>query len=199
MARKRRRFTPEFKARVALEALRERDSVQAIAARHELHPTSPNTWPPASRRATPRGRRLGTRPMNELTRCPKCESDHTVQTLLEGASHVHHVFPRNYLKNHGLPRSRYNQIANYVVMQGEINIAIGDNPPAAYFSALWRQSENGEPRYGGITDADDLRANFQAHCIPQGMDWPDVGDYDAFLKRRRLLMAVKIRDYYKSL
>ena len=31
MARKRRRFTPEFKARVALEALRERDSVQAIA------------------------------------------------------------------------------------------------------------------------------------------------------------------------
>ena len=126
-------------------------------------------------------------------------SDHTVQTLLEGASHVHHVFPRNYLKNHGLPRSRYNQIANYVVMQGEINIAIGDNPPAAYFSALWRQCENGEPRYGGITDADDLRANFQAHCIPQGMDWPDVGDYDAFLKRRRLLMAVKIRDYYKSL
>ena len=25
-------------------------------------------------------------------------SDHTVQTLLEGASHVHHVFPRNYLE-----------------------------------------------------------------------------------------------------
>ena len=38
MARKRRRFTPEFKARVALEALRERDSPQAIATRHELHP-----------------------------------------------------------------------------------------------------------------------------------------------------------------
>ena len=33
-------------------------------------------------------------------------SDHTVQTLLEGASHVHHVFPRNYLKTHGLARSR---------------------------------------------------------------------------------------------
>ena len=30
MAGKRRRFTPEFKARVALEALREHDSVQAI-------------------------------------------------------------------------------------------------------------------------------------------------------------------------
>ena len=49
----------------------------------------------------------------------------TVRTLLEGTSHVHHVFPRNYLKKSGLARSRYNQIANYVVMQGEINIAIG--------------------------------------------------------------------------
>ena len=44
MARKRRRFTPEFKARVALEALRERDSVQAIARRHELHPNQVSTW-----------------------------------------------------------------------------------------------------------------------------------------------------------
>ena len=40
MARKRRRFTSEFKARVAREALRETEteSVQAIAARYELHP-----------------------------------------------------------------------------------------------------------------------------------------------------------------
>ncbi len=44
MARKRRRFTPEFKARVALEALRERDSLQAIATRHELHPNQVSTW-----------------------------------------------------------------------------------------------------------------------------------------------------------
>ena len=44
MARKRRRFTAEFKARVALEALQERDSVQAIAARHELHPNQVSAW-----------------------------------------------------------------------------------------------------------------------------------------------------------
>ena len=125
--------------------------------------------------------------------------DHTVRTLLEGASHVHHVFPRNYLKKHGMARSRYNQIANYVVMQGEINIAIGDDPPAAYFGALWRQCKNGEAQYGGITDADGLRANLAAHCIPQGMDAAEVRDYDGFLKERRLLMAGKIRDYYKSL
>ena len=44
MAGKRRRFTAEFKARVALEALRKRDSVQAIAARHEIHPTQVSRW-----------------------------------------------------------------------------------------------------------------------------------------------------------
>lgn len=44
MAGKRRRFTPEFKARVVLEALRKRDSVQEIAARHEIHPTQVNRW-----------------------------------------------------------------------------------------------------------------------------------------------------------
>ncbi len=44
MARKRRRFTAEFKARVALEALRERDTIQVIAARYELHPNQVTIW-----------------------------------------------------------------------------------------------------------------------------------------------------------
>ena len=126
-------------------------------------------------------------------------SDHTVQNLLEGSSHIHHMFPRNYLKTNGLARSRYNQIANYVVMQGEINIAIGDDPPARYFSALWHQVENGAARYGGITDGEELRANFVAHCIPEGMEQAEVGDYDGFLQQRRLLMSTKIRDYYRTL
>lgn len=125
--------------------------------------------------------------------------DHTVQNLLEGLSHIHHVFARGYLKKNGLSRNRYNQIANYVVMQSEINIAIGDDPPATYFQALWKQCENGKPQYGGITDADQLRANLAAHCIPQGMDEADVRDYDKFLQERRVLMAAKIRDYYRAL
>ena len=44
MTRKRRRFTGEFKKRVALEALREHDTVQAIAARHEVHPNQVSAW-----------------------------------------------------------------------------------------------------------------------------------------------------------
>ena len=85
-------------------------------------------------------------------------------------------------------------------MQGEINIAIGDDPPRSYFGTLWRQCGNGEARYGGINDADVLRENLATHCIPEGMDEAgEVGDYTEFLQQRRLLMAGKIRDYYRSL
>ena len=44
MAQKRRRFSAGFKKKVALEALREADTVQAIAARHTVHPTQVGTW-----------------------------------------------------------------------------------------------------------------------------------------------------------
>ena len=44
MAKKRRRFTAEFKKRVVLEALREHDTVQAIAARYEVHPNQVSAW-----------------------------------------------------------------------------------------------------------------------------------------------------------
>ena len=44
MTTKRRRFTAEFKKKVALEALRGAEPVQAIAARHEIHPNRVSAW-----------------------------------------------------------------------------------------------------------------------------------------------------------
>ncbi len=41
---KRRRFTADFKARVALEALRGDKTVQEIAARHQVHPNQVSAW-----------------------------------------------------------------------------------------------------------------------------------------------------------
>ncbi|WP_211267730.1 IS3 family transposase [Tritonibacter mobilis] len=41
---KRRNFTDQFKAKVALEALRGDKTVQEIAARHQLHPNQVSTW-----------------------------------------------------------------------------------------------------------------------------------------------------------
>ena len=41
---KRRKFTAEFKAKVALEALRGDKTIQEIAARHKVHPNQVSTW-----------------------------------------------------------------------------------------------------------------------------------------------------------
>ncbi len=40
----RRRFTADFKARVALDALRGDKTIQEIAARHKVHPNQVSTW-----------------------------------------------------------------------------------------------------------------------------------------------------------
>ena len=125
--------------------------------------------------------------------------DITVRGLIEGQWNIHHVYPRSFLQKHGYQRGRYNQIANYVVMQSEINIAIGDKPPATYFSQLWEQCRNGATRYGGIKDADQLQENLATHCIPEGMETASVEYYDAFLRNRRELMASKVRRYYGTL
>ena len=41
---KRRRFSAEFKSRVALEALRGDKTIQEIAAKHKVHPNQVSTW-----------------------------------------------------------------------------------------------------------------------------------------------------------
>ncbi len=41
---KRRRFTADFKARVALDALRGDKTIQEIAAKHKVHPNQVSIW-----------------------------------------------------------------------------------------------------------------------------------------------------------
>lgn len=125
--------------------------------------------------------------------------DITVRELVEVKSDVHHVFPRNYLKKYGMTRGQYNQIANYAVTQSEINIAIGNKEPQAYFSELKEQCSGGPRRYGNVTDPDVLRENLRVHCIPEGVDQMTAKDYPEFLEERRKLMAKKIRSYSEGL
>jgi transposase-like protein len=40
----RRRFTADFKSRVALEALRGDKTIQEIASKHKVHPNQVSTW-----------------------------------------------------------------------------------------------------------------------------------------------------------
>jgi len=40
----RRKFSAEFKAKVVLEALRERETIETLAKRYELHPNQISAW-----------------------------------------------------------------------------------------------------------------------------------------------------------
>jgi len=125
--------------------------------------------------------------------------DITVLDLLLNRSDVHHVYPKKHLMGQGLSRGRYNQIANFVLAQSEINIAIGDKPPEKYFKELAEQVSGGKKRYGGITDEADLRANLRANCLPESMLDGAIPDYDDFLGERRQLMALKIKAWFEAL
>ena len=126
-------------------------------------------------------------------------SDISVRDLLEGQSNIHHIFPRKYLQSHGLTKGKYNQIANYVVMQSEINIAIGAKEPSIYFSTVLDQCQNGKSRFGGINTVEELQKNLDSHCIPIGMETKTIENYNDFLTQRRNLIAAKIHNYYESL
>jgi len=125
--------------------------------------------------------------------------DISVRELIEVKSDVHHLFPRDYLKKKGFTRGLYNQVANYVITQNEINIAIGNKEPADYFSKLLDQCQGGPKLYGNITDLNELKENYQMNCIPEGMENMNVENYQEFLVERRKLMAQKIKEYFKSL
>ena len=125
--------------------------------------------------------------------------DITIADLITHRGDVHHVFPRGYLKAKGLNRTRYNQIANFVMMQSEINIAIGNKSPKDYFSRLADQCSGGKIRFGSICDPDELKENFKMNCVPERMGERELEHYDDFLEERRKLMAKRVRDYYRSL
>lgn len=123
----------------------------------------------------------------------------TVTDLLLNRSDIHHVYPRQHLKGKGLSASTYNQIANYVVAQSEINIAISATAPEVYFKELAAQCRGGAVKYGGITDEAIMRENLRMNCIPEAMLDGEIKDFSDFLEERRKLMALKIKAWFEVL
>jgi len=125
--------------------------------------------------------------------------DISVRDMLNHHGDIHHVFPRNFLKKQGLTRTKYNQVANFVYLQQEVNIKIGDRPPADYMKAIFNQCQNGEPVYGAIVSTETLQGNLRANCLPEGLEAYASEEYEAFLANRRVAMAEKIKGYYWAL
>ena len=127
-------------------------------------------------------------------------TDITVKDLIEQRGDVHHIFPRQYLKDNGFSRGLYNQVANYVYVQSEINIKIGKKAPSDYLGYVVNQQCNGgECKYGGITHLTDLENNMKENCIPAGVTNMTLNDYTTFLAERRALIAKRLKEYYFAL
>ncbi|MFI3252003.1 MAG: DUF262 domain-containing protein [bacterium] len=123
-----------------------------------------------------------------------------VEDLHKERGDIHHIFPKDYLVKSGInDKRRYNQIANYVLMQSEVNIQVGNKAPKDYFSILQQQIDSNETRYGGIISNDELKNNLSDNCIPNEISSMSYHEYEEFLIMRRKLMASRMKDYFNNL
>ena len=123
-----------------------------------------------------------------------------IADLVTISGDVHHIFPRAYLKNNGVEnKTKYNQVANYIYLDTQVNKAISDDAPCVYFSKAKQQCITNEIVLGNISDSELLDSNLSENCIPKNIDTMDVSSYDSFLTERRKMMAALIEKYYKGL
>lgn len=109
------------------------------------------------------------------------------------------MFPRKHLQERGSNRGHYNRIANSVIAQSEINVAIGDTSRVSCFAQHPERVNEGERRFGGIVDRLHLRENFIENCLPERLIDGDVPNYDDLIAERRSLMALKIKAWFEVL
>lgn len=125
--------------------------------------------------------------------------DVLISDLISLRGDIHHLFPKDYLSKHGLDRGKYNQIANYVYMQSEVNIKVGNKPPKDYFELIKSQIQDENRQVSGLSTEQDLLDNLKMNCVPTEIMDMNINDYQDFLTLRRKLMAQKIKAYYFSL
>lgn len=121
-----------------------------------------------------------------------------VRELIDGGD-VHHIFPKEYLKQNGYDKSKYNQEGNYAFLDTQVNKSIGKKAPNEYFQEAKKQCETGVITIGSITDYNQLMDNLKTNCVPEDVFDMDHTCYSDFLEKRRKMMAKKIREYYESL
>lgn len=123
-----------------------------------------------------------------------------VSDLISIMGDVHHIFPKEYLKQNGYEdRAKYNQVANYTYLDTGVNISIGKKAPNEYFTKAKEQCESKKCSIGTILNENILMENLKMNCIPENIFSMQSVDYETFLQERRKLMAQKIKHYYYSL
>jgi hypothetical protein len=95
---------------------------------------------------------------------------------------VHHLFPREYLKDRGETREEYiNCLGNLTLIDPSINSEIGDAPPEEYFKTF---------RDSGI---------FDSHMIPENPKLWTYENYEKFLEARLKLIWARTQEMLQEL
>lgn len=123
----------------------------------------------------------------------------SVHDMISNRGDIHHLYPKEYLKNNKVEQTEYNQVANYVYCETPINIKISDTAPKEYMKAVVNQLNSEEARLSGILTKEDLKKNLKECDIPDIIFDGSVNNYQNFLKERRVLMAKRIKKYWESL
>lgn len=94
----------------------------------------------------------------------------------ESALHDHHIFPRNAMKTHSLPRDMLDSICNRVPILGKSNQSLGEAYPQDYFGKMKRDAA-GQGTLSGL--AERLK-----DCMipgdPRESSWPELFSVDKF-------------------
>lgn len=123
-----------------------------------------------------------------------------ISDLINISGDVHHIFPKAYLRANGVDsKGKYNQVANYTILDTQVNKAISDDAPNVYFGKIVEQCNQGTIAFGNISSRELLDENLRENAIPVEVVDMDVTNYDEFLEKRRMLMARLIERYYKNL
>jgi hypothetical protein len=123
----------------------------------------------------------------------------TIKELIELGGDVHHIFPKQYLKDNKFEKNLYNQEANYAYLDRPVNVSIGKSAPIEYFGIAREQCTTKVFKCGSIVDLDELYRNLEMNCVPTEVFEMDHTQYSYFLEKRKVLMANKIKKYYFSL
>ncbi len=95
---------------------------------------------------------------------------------------VHHIFPRELLRGHGVEPDRINCMANYAILSQADNAQIGDKDPKAVYDSM----------KGKTMDCADAQLFF---ILSAKRDW--IAAYEAFLTERAGAIATRLNTFLK--
>ncbi len=97
--------------------------------------------------------------------------------------HLHHIFPKSKLYDHGYDKAQVNSLANFTFLTGATNQSVSNRDPQDYMPEI-------DEKHPGM---------LQSHWIPMDSDLWSYDRYPEFLQRRREMLAEEANNFINGL